>query len=196
VRLVYKPADWATVSGTVNLRENRNHTLDIGNSQHSRSYALSAILAPRSNKFALDAHWSYYDIFSATNICFVANPPPPGTGFCGGFFLADVSVYDQQTQFVSASLMWKPAKRVTAELGYTGSFGSGDTLLLNPIAPLGPLNYHYHLPAAAVRVELAPRWSLRGEWNHHGYNEQGDPGPTLPRFFRGNVFTTGVKYAF
>lgn len=195
-RLVYKPADWATVSGTVNLRENRNHALGIGNTQHSRSYSLSAMLAPRNNQLAFDAHWSYYDIFSATNICFVANPPPPGAVSCGGFFLADVSVYDQKTHFLSATLMWKPVQRVTTEVGYTGTFASGDTLLLNPLAPLGPLNYNYHLPAAGVRVELAPRWSLRGEWNYHGYNERGDPGPTLPREFRGNVFTTSVKYAF
>ena len=196
VQLVYKPADWATFTGAVNFRENRNHTLDIGNSQHNRSYALAAMLAPRNNKLALDAHWSYYDVFSATNICFVANPPPPGAVSCGGSFLADVSVYDQKTHFVSATLMWRPVRRVTTEMGYTGTFASGDTLLLNPIAPLGPLNYHYHLPAAGVRVELAPRWSLRGDWNYHGYNERGDPGPTLSRDFRGNVFTTGVKYAF
>jgi hypothetical protein len=196
IRVVYKPADWATFSGAVNIRENRNHTLEIGNSQHNRTYALSAMLTPRNNKLALDAHWSYHDVFSATNICFVANPPPPGSVSCGGSFLANVSVYDQKIHFVSANLMWKPVKRVTTEMGYTGTFASGDTLLLNPIAPLGPLNYNYHLPTAGVGVELARRWSLRGDWNYHGYNEKGDSGPTLPRDFRGNVFTTSVKYAF
>ena len=196
VRMVYKPADWATFSGTVNIRENRNHTLDIGNSQHNRSYGLSAMLTPRSNRFAIDAHWSYQNVFSATNICFVANPPPPGAVSCGGFSLADVSVYDQQIHFVSANLMWKPVKRVTTEVGYTGTFAGGDTLFLNPFAPLGPMKYKYHLPTAGVQVELAPRWSMRGEWGYHGYNEKGDSGPTLPRDFRGNVFTTGLKYAF
>ena len=47
-----------------------------------------------------------------------------------------------------------------------------------------------------MRVELAPRWTVRGDWNYYGYNEKGDSGPTLPRDFRGNVFTTGIKYAF
>ena len=154
------------------------------------------MLIPRGNRFAIDANWSYHDVFSATNICFNANPPPPGSTSCGGSLLADVSIYDQQIHFVSANLMWKPVKRVTTEMGYTGTFAGGNTLLLNPLAPLGTLRYAYHLPTAGVRVELAPRWALRGDWNYHGYNEKGDSGPTLPRDFRGNVFTTGIKYSF
>lgn len=195
LRLMYKPVDWANLSATINIRENRNNTLDIGNLQHNRTYALSVVFTPRKD-LAFDASWSYNDVFSATNICFVANPPPPGSSSCGAPFLTDVSVYGQTVHFLSANLMWKPVKRVTTELGYTGTFASGDTLILNPLAPLGPLTYHYHLPTAGVRVELAPRWSLSGGWNYYGYNEKGDSGPTLPRDFRGNVFTTGVKYAF
>jgi len=195
VRLSYKPADWAKLSANVNIRENRNHTLDIGNSQHNRTYSLSAMLTPRK-QLTVDARWSYHDIFSTTNICFVANPAPPGSTSCGGPFLANVSVYDQKVHFLSANLVWKPVKRVTTQVGYTGTFANGDTLLTNPLAPLGPLDYNYHLPTAGVRVELAPRWSLSGEWNYHGYNEKSEAGPTLPREFRGNVFTTGVRYAF
>jgi hypothetical protein len=195
VQMVYKPAVWANLSASINLRENRNNALNIGNLQHNRTYALSAVFTPR-DKLAIDARWSYNDVFSATDICFVANPPPPGSPSCGGPFLAGVSVYDQKAHFLSANLMWKPVKRVTTELGYTATFANGNTLLLNPLAPLGPLSYNYHLPAAGVRVELAPRWSVRGDWNYYGYNEKGDSGPTLPRDFRGNVFTTGVKYAF
>ena len=63
-------------------------------------------------------------------------------------------------------------------------------------APPGPLNYKYHLPSAGVRVEVAPRWTVSGGWNYYGYNEDSNPGPTLLRDFRGNVFTTSVKYAF
>lgn len=195
VQMVYKPAVWANLSASINLRENRNNALNIGNLQHNRTYALSAVFTPR-DKLALDARWSYNDVFSATNICFVANPPPPGSSSCGGPFLAGVSVYDQKAHFLSANLIWKPVKRLTMELGYTGTFASGDTLLLNPLAPLGPLSYNYHLPTVGVRVDLAPRWSVSGGWNYYGYNEKGDSGPTLPRDFRGNVFTTGVKYAF
>lgn len=195
VQMTYKPAAWANLTASLNLRENRNNALNIGNLQHNRTYALSAVFTPR-DKLALDARWSYNDVFSATNICFVANPAPPGASPCGVFLLADVSVYDQKAHFLSANLIWKPVKRVTTELGYTGTFANGKTLLLNPLAPLGSLSYNYHLPTAGVRVELAPRWSVRGDWNYYGYNEKGDSGPTLPRDFRGNVFTTGVKYAF
>ena len=92
--------------------------------------------------------------------------------------------------------MWRPIKRVTTQVGYTGTFARGDTLILNPISPLGPLDYRYHLPVAGIRVELAPRWSVAGGWNYYGYNEKGEVGPTVPRDFKGNVGTLGVRYAF
>jgi hypothetical protein len=186
-RVVYKPVQWADFSASVNIRENRNNTLDIGNLQHNRSYALAAVFSPRSN-FAFDLSWNYNDVHSETNICFAATPVPPGSLTCGAPFLSG--------HFLSANIMWKPIKRVTTEVGYTGTFASGDTLILNPFAPLGPLDYNYHLPSASVRVELAPRWTLMGGWNYYGYGEDSDPGPTRSRDFRGNVVSTSIKYAF
>jgi len=195
VRALYKPTKWMNFNAAINIRENRNNTLDIGNLQHSRYYNLGAVFMPYDN-FSADVNWSYSDIFSQTNICFVATPVPPNSLDCGAPFLTGLSVYDQTAHFLSANLMWKPIKRVTTELGYTGTFANGDTLILNPNAPLGPLAYNYHLPSAGVRIELAPRWTLSGGWNYYGYNEKGDSGPTLPRDFRGNVATTSIRYAF
>jgi hypothetical protein len=196
LRLNYKPVEWANLSASINIRENRDNVTTIDNLQHNRSYSVSAVLTPRSN-LAFDFAYNYNDVFSQTNICFASSAPPPGTLACPGTtILQDVSVYNQTVHYVSANLLWQPWKRFTTTLGYTGSFANGDTLILNPFAPLGPLNYDYHTPVAGMRLELAPRWSLSGGWNFYDYAESGDPGPTLPRNFRGNVFSSGIRYAF
>jgi hypothetical protein len=195
LRLSYKPVEWASLSAAVNIRENRDNVTTVDNLQHNRAYSISAVLNPRSN-LAFDLAYNYNDVFSQTNICFVSTPPPPGTTTCGAPFLQDLSLYNQTVHYVSANVLWQPWRRLTTTLGYTGSFASGDTLILNPLAPLGPLNYDYHTPVAGVRFELAPRWSLSGGWNFYDYAESGDFGPTLPRNFRGNVFSTGIRYAF
>lgn len=195
LRVNWEPAPWANVSASINIRENRNNVETVENKQHNHAYNLGVTVMPR-DAWSLDFGYSYQDIFSATNICFVATPVPPGTLTCGAPFLEDVSFYSQKVQFFSFGAMWRPIKRVTTQVGYTGTFARGDTLILNPISPLGPLDYRYHLPVAGIRVELAPRWSVAGGWNYYGYNEKGEVGPTVPRDFKGNVGTLGVRYAF
>ncbi len=197
LRMSYKPVQWANLSAAFNILENRDNVTTIDNLQHNRSYSLSAVLSPRSN-IAFDFAYNYNDVFSQTNICFVETPAPSGTTVCAGdpTFLQDVSLYDQTVHYVSANVLWQPWRRLTTTLGYTGSFASGNTLILNPLAPLGPLNYDYHVPVAGVRFELAPRWTVSGGWNFYDYAESGDFGPTLPRNFRGNVYSTGIRYAF
>ncbi len=72
---------------------------------------------------------------------------------------------------------------------------AGNTLILNPIAPTGPLSYNYHLPTASLAIELSKRLTYRTGWNYYDYNEKSLPGPTLPRDFRGNVLTLSMRYA-
>ena len=47
--------------------------------------------------------------------------------------------------------MWKPHKRVTATLGYGGSFVRGNTIFLNPLTPSGTLDYNYQTPYGFAR---------------------------------------------
>ena len=57
-----------------------------------------------------------------------------------------ISVYSEETNIGSGSIYLKPTKRVTAAVGYTVTSSNGSTLILNPIAPTGPLSFNYHLP--------------------------------------------------
>ncbi len=194
-KVLYKPREWWNLGGAVNIRENSNNTSDIGNKQHNRSYAINSVLAPAEAKWGLDLSYDYNDLFSQTNICFVATPVPPNSLSCGTPFLSGVSVYSEKTNVGTGSIYLKPTKRVTAAVGYTVTSSNGSTLILNPIAPTGPLSFNYHLPTGSLVVEMARNLAFKAGWNYYGYNEKSDPGPTLPRDFRGNSFTLSLRYS-
>jgi len=162
--------------------------------QHNRSYGFNAVIAPDAAKWGLDLSYDYSDVFSQTNICFVATPAPANSLSCGAPFLQGLSVYSEHAHYGAGSIYLKPVPRVTAAVGYTLTSSTGSTLILNPIAPTGPLSFNYHLPSATVVVQLSEKLAYKTGWNYYGYNEKSDPGPTLPRDFRGNVFTMSVRY--
>jgi hypothetical protein len=195
VRANYRATDWINLGTAINIRENRNTTSDIGNFQHNRSFAFTAALAPAESKWGFDLSYDYNDIFSQTNICFVATPVPATALSCGTPFLSGISLYNQLAHYAAGSLYLKPFSKVTAAVGYTITSTSGDTLILNPNAPLGPLNYNYHLPMATLAIDLAKNLTYKTGWNYYDYNEKAAPGPLLPRDFRGNVFTLSVRYS-
>lgn len=195
IRASYKPVPWASLSSAIRIQENRNTSLDIGNLQHNRSYVFSGVFAPPEGKWGLDLSYGYNDIFSQTNICFVATPVPPGTLSCGAPFLSGLSVYNELSHNGSASIYAKPFRRVSAGVGYTITSATGNTLILNPNAPTGPLSYNYHLPLATLAIELSKNLTYKTVWNYYDYNEKSNPGATLPRDFRGNVFTLSLRYS-
>lgn len=194
-RVNYRPNNWTSFGGAVNIRENRNDTADIGNLQHNRSYAFNTVLAPPEGKWGLDLSYNYNDVFSQTNICFVATPAPPNSLTCGMPFLTGVSVYNETSHVGGGSFYLKPASRVSMGVGYTITSSTGNTLILNPNAPTGPLSFNYHLPLASLAIDITKHLTYKAGWNYYDYNEKSNPGPTLPRDFRGNTFTLSLRYA-
>jgi len=196
IRASYKPTDWATVGSAVRILETRNTTGDIGGLGHNRSYGFSGVFAPANTWYSLDLSYDYNDVFSQTNICFVAASQfnVPGLVACGSPFLSGISTYTDVSHFASGTVVLRPWKRVTAGVGYAVTSTSGNTLILNPLAPTGPLAFNYHLPTASVAIAINKALTLKSGWNYYGYNEKSDPGPTLPRDFRGNMFTVSMRY--
>ncbi len=197
VRANYQPQNWVTLGAAVRILETRNTSFDIGGLGHNRSFGFSGVFAPPEAKWSLDLSYDYDDVFSQTNICFVATPnvAPPGAITCGTPFLSGISLYTDLSHFASGSFILKPWKRVTAGAGYAVTSTSGNTLILNPIAPTGPLAFNYHLPTASLAVELTKNLTYKAGWNYYDYNEKSNPGPTLPRDFRGNAFTLSLRYS-
>ncbi|MFI5103815.1 MAG: hypothetical protein ACHP79_02720, partial [Terriglobales bacterium] len=195
-RASYKPKDWMSLGAAVRILETRNTTGDIGGLGHNRSFGFSGAFAPPGTWWSVDLSYDYNDIYSQTNICFVAasNFNVPGLVACGTPFLSGISTYTDVSHFASASFLFKPVRRFTAGVGYAVTSTSGNTLILNPIAPTGPLASNYHLPTASVAFEVNKALTLKSGWNYYGYNEKSDPGPTLPRDFRGNMFTVSLRY--
>lgn len=196
IRANYKPQTWISLGAAARILETRNTSFDIGGLGHNRSFGFNAAMSPDS-WWSLDFSYDYNDIFSQSNICFTAstNLAPPGTITCGSPFLSGLSLYNNLSHFGSGSLLLKPWKRVTAGVGYSGTSSSGNTVILNPFAPTGPLAVNYHLPTGSLAIALNDHLTWKTGWNYYGYNEKSDPGPTLPRDFRGNVFTIGLRYA-
>jgi hypothetical protein len=197
-RLNAKVTEWWNFGTAVNILEKRNDTADINNKQHNRTYAFNSVIAPADAIWGLDLSYDYNDIFSQSNICFVATPvPQPNSGpqNCGTPFLSGLSFYNETAHTGAGSVYVKPVKQLTAAVGYTVTSSNGNTLILNPNAPTGPLAFNYHLPTASVVYQFQKNLAFKGGWNYYDYNEKSNPGPTLPRDFRGNTFTLSLRYS-
>ena len=171
LRSTYQPKDWLNFGLSVNIRENRNDTANIGNLQHDRSYAFTTTIAPVNATWGLDLSYDYNDIFSQTNICFVATPSPPTALSCGAPFLSGISTYKDRSHYGAGSIYFRPINRLTTAVGYTVTSTAGSTLILNPNAPTGPLSFNYHLPTASLAWEFTKHFTYKTNWNYYGYRE-------------------------
>ncbi len=93
----------------------------------------------------------------------------------------------EQASFQSNYFSW---------LGYSITSAAGNTFTIDTLSPTGPLTYRCQLPFAAVNVDMTKRVAFKSSWNYYDYCEYSDSGPTLPRNFRGNVYTLSLRYAF
>ncbi|MBZ5707497.1 MAG: hypothetical protein LAN63_19305 [Acidobacteriia bacterium] len=195
-RVSYKPKDWVNVAGTINILEDRNNEATVNHLEHNRNYGFTLMLNPKP-RFGFEFGYNYDDVFSTTNICFVATPSPPGTSTCGDPFLQAPSIYNNKIHFGYTNIMFKPIPRVTANLGYNLTSTSGNTLILTPtLTTLGPLAFNFHKPTASVDVDLAKGFAWRTAWNYYDYNEKSASGPVAPRDFQSNSATLSLRYAF
>ncbi len=160
LRAAFKPKDWINLSGTMNVLESRNNVTDVLHKDHNRNYGFALSMNPKP-RFGSDIGYDYNDIFSTTNICYVATPAPPGSADCGTPFLSGISVYKDKIHSGYLNLTVKPLHRVTTNLGYNLTSTSGETLILDRTqGTLGPLAFNYHKPFASVCHRSGQRLDL------------------------------------
>jgi len=209
-RASYKPAEWLNIAVHANILEQRNNVDQILHTQHNHTAAFA--VAMMKEKWSLDFGYDFNDISSKTNICFTLTtvPLPPGSGPCPGAsasVTSAVSNYDNRLDFLYFNFMWQPLKRLTTKFGYNVNRTSGSTLILGPInAPQGTLAHDWHRPYAGVDIELEKHITLKSGWNYYGYHEKqaadiytspvDSLGRLVGRDFRGNNFTTSVRFVF
>ncbi|MGC1674517.1 MAG: hypothetical protein WA739_19825, partial [Candidatus Acidiferrales bacterium] len=226
IHATYKPKPWANLDGAVEIHENRDNVSTVDNLEHDRSYSFSALLLG-NQRLSVDFGYNYWDIYTQALICFPysessANPTPPPTNITVSAFppgvpqlptgtacpiagspspLGALSTYSSKDHFAHAGVMWKPVKRVTAMVGYGGSFVRGNTIFLNPLTPSGTLDFNYQRPYASILINVYRGFSYKMAWNYYGYNETGIKNPfglaTLPsQDFNGSNATFSFLYSF
>ena len=93
--------------------------------------------------------------------------------------------------------------RVTASLGYAGTFVGGNTLAIDPLQVPGTLAFNYQKPYARAIFDLGGDFSYRMTWNYYGYNGKGQASNAIPGLapipipdFNGSTAEFARRYAF
>jgi hypothetical protein len=202
MRTTWQRKSWATVSAAFDDLEQRNNIAYVHHLDHDRSFAAGAELTP-SQHYGVDLSYGYLDFFTQTDGCYTITPAPAGTPLTtspacisNGTPYFTNGYYDSPTQYGSFGLMFSPVKRLNSGVGYRMTAVNGTTVAINPRQVLGSLQSQYQSPYANAVWTVHPGWAFRADWNYYGYGEGSPIGPTLPRSFRGNLYTLGMHYEF
>jgi hypothetical protein len=201
VRTTYKPHTWLTFAGTVNIRESRDNVDTVNHLEHNRDFSFGTSISP-SERWSLDLNYAYDNVFSSTIECYTSTPAPPTAGIAppvcvaAGTPLLSTGYYNAPTQFGSIGFMVAPVKRARLVGGYRMTAVNGTSDVINIRQVSGSLQSQFQSPYANLVIDIAPNWSWKADYNYYSYGEGSPIGPTLPRSFRGNVYTLAVHYAF
>jgi hypothetical protein len=217
----YAPRSWISLDASFDILEHRNNMALVNATEHDRGYSFTAVLTP-NERFSFDLGYTYSDIYFQMLECWaygsgVTFPVAPGLLPPGTITTqcpvpltlqgADITAfggtvnYSSKTHFAYADVLWKPIKRLTLRAGYAGSFANGNTVFLNPNAPVGPLRYAYQKPYAGLVFDLAKGLSYRTTWTYYGYNPRSLANPAglasiAAQDFNGNNVTLALRYLF
>ncbi len=201
----YTPRPWLNLDGSVDIHENRDNVYQVNNLEHGRTYGFVTVFSPNA-KYSVDIGYNYTNIYSQALVCFAASgtgvPTYPVCPIAGSpVAQGATSFYNSNQHFAYFDVMWKPIKRVSTTLGYSGTFVGGSTLFLNPLQPAGTLAFNYMKPYAAFQFDLYKGFSYKTAWNYYGYDEKGPSviaglTPIPLRDFNGSTATFSVLYAF
>src|SRR5580700_1542061 len=226
IHATYKPRPWVNLDAAVDINENRDNVSTVNNLEHDRSYSFSAMFMGNQH-LAVDFGYNYWNVYTQSLICFAysttsANPaPPPATVTVSAFPtgvpqlpggtacpiagspspLGALSTYNSKDNFAHAAVIWKPTKRVTASVGYGGSFVRGNSTFLNPLTPSGTLDFNYQRPYGSVAIDVYKGFTYKMSWNYYGFNETGATNPfglapVQLQDFNGSNATFSLRYAF
>ena len=127
----YAPRSWATLGGSIHILQESNADAQTQYVGHNQNYGLTASLAPRE-RFGLDLAYNFNSVIQNALICFNDTPPAgvilpfvanADNNNCGGNDTSNNlmanSYYTNHTNFAMATVRFKPAKRVLANVGYS-----------------------------------------------------------------------------
>ncbi|HEY6386352.1 MAG TPA: hypothetical protein VIX91_11785 [Candidatus Acidoferrum sp.] len=214
VRSKYVVNNWLSLDGNILIWESRNNEFQQDDSQHNRSYGISAMLQP-NDKFGMEIGYDYNDVYSQILICYIsvaAGQPGPGIQACPNVpgLVQQLSTYTNNSNYGFFDLTYRTIHKLTVHLGANLTGTSGSDLRLDPqeLIPnqvTGPLNSKWLHPYGGLEYKFLKNWTAKAFWDYYGYHEDPTYGITgaeavqdiyAPRNFRGNLYTLSVKYAF
>jgi hypothetical protein len=201
LRSTYQPHPWLTLAGTVNLFESRDNVQTVNHLEHNRDFSLGVVVAP-NERWSLDLNYAYDSVFSSTIECYTSTPAPPTAGVAPAVCVAagtpqlSNGYYNDPTQFGSAGFSVAPATHLHLSGGYRITSNNGSSDLINIRQVNGSLQSRFQSPYANIAFNPIPNWTWKADYNYYSYGEESPVGPTLPRNFRGNIYTLAVNYAF
>ncbi|MGA7929449.1 MAG: hypothetical protein WCA20_26040, partial [Candidatus Sulfotelmatobacter sp.] len=205
----YKARAWINLDGAVDIHENRDNVSTVNDIEHDRTYGFVVTLMPKSKVF-FDLGYTYTDIYTQAQICYYDNAfgPPPATQCPASLgytppAIPGLGTYSSKQHFLYGDITWKPAPRVTASVGYAGTFVGGNTLEIDPLQVPGTLAFNYQKPYVRAIFDLGKGFSYRMTWNYYGYNGKGQASNAIPGLaaipiqdFNGSTAEFALRYAF
>jgi hypothetical protein len=204
VHTIYRVKPWATVSGAYNDLERHNNTNNTGTPafdgpldhvDHSRIASLGGQIFPNGH-YGFDFNYAYSDVYTATNICYLAGSTPtlpgaatPSGTACpsstganrgGGYDFGPVKDFmDAPTQYGSAAVSLAPVNRFKSQVGYRISSVNGSRFYNDARDVAGSLVSTWQSPFVSAAWTVRPNWIWKAEYNFYGYGEGGPSGAPL-----------------
>ena len=198
----YQPKPWASLSGTVDIHENRDDVYTVNDLEHDRMYSFTSTLSSGPH-LSVNFGYTYSNVFAQAIVCYTEGfgPAPAGTTPCPATGspvpLGALAMYTSNDHFAYAGLMWRVNARVTATLGFNGSFVRGTSpyfnepqfatgtppplqqVTLNTLQPAGTLNFNYLQPTGSIDIRVYKGLSYKMAWNYYGYDIAGNQFPAM-----------------
>lgn len=158
---------------------------------HSRLVSLGSQLFP-NDTFGFDFNYTYSDVYMADNACFqgAATTMPGGTvapaaanatgTLCGpvsaghganNVLFLGKDFMDAPTQFLTATFMYSPNKKVHTNFGYRVNDVNGSRLFTDAGDVNGALVSKYQSPYMNISWESRPGLTWKADYNYFGYDE-------------------------
>ena len=206
VHTLYRPKTWVTVTASFSDRErhnNTNHNIDsiigdlnyngpINHIDYNRIGSLGVVMLP-NERYNFDLHYSYSDVYSATNICYASGAAAgiPGAAqvtasgapnLCVGnttWFARDFM--HAPTNIASAAFTMN-IQKVQTNIGYMISDVNGSRFFNDARDVNGSMVSKWQTPFLNVSYTMHPGLVFKAEYNYYGYGEGGPSGAPLCSF--------------
>lgn len=200
VHSTYQPKTWGNIFGVFDDLERRDNVADVHHLDHNRAFAAGTDITPNEH-YGVELSYGYTSVFTRTDECYASTPAGTLTTtssacIANGTPYYSPGYFSAPTQYGSFGLIFAPVKRLSTGAGYRMTAVDGTTTTINARQVPGSLQSQYQSPYASAAWTVHKGWVWKSDWNYYDYSEGTPIGPTLPRNFRGNIYTLGMHYEF